>query len=83
MLQELKFQFSTAILTVVTVAAAIAAVVNFKQIHKFPLPDDGAVWVESRGRVVAAHLDPGGAAEFAGIRVHDVLESIQGKRSRM
>jgi two-component system NtrC family sensor kinase len=80
MLQELKFQFSTAILTVVTVAAAIAAVVNFKQIHKFPLPDDGAAWVESHGRVLAARLDPGGAAEFAGIRVHDVLESIQGRR---
>jgi len=78
MLQELKFQFSTAILTVVTVAAAIAAVLNFKQIHKYPLPDDGAVWVENHGRVVAARLDPGGAAEFAGIRVHDVLERIQG-----
>ena len=80
MLQELKFQFSTAILTVVTIAAAIAAVVNFKQIHKFPLPDDGVVWVENHGRVTAARLDPGGAAEFAGVRIHDVLESIQGQR---
>jgi len=78
MLQELKFQFSTAILTVLTVAAAIAAILNFKQIHKFPLPDDGVVWVETHGSVVAARLDPGGAAEFAGIRVQDVLKSIQG-----
>jgi two-component system, NtrC family, sensor kinase len=80
MLQELKFQFSTAILTVLTVAAAVAAVLNFQQIHRFPLPDDGAVWVESHGRVTAARLDRGGAAEFAGIRVNDVLESIQGIR---
>ncbi|HWD98185.1 MAG TPA: PAS domain S-box protein, partial [Bryobacteraceae bacterium] len=80
MLQELKFQFSTAILTVLTVAAAVAAALNFQQIHRFPLPDDGAVWVENHGRVTAARLDPGGAAEFAGIRIHDVLESIQGIR---
>ncbi len=78
MLQELKFQFSTAILTVVTVAAAIAAALNFQQIHRFPLPDDGAAWMERSGRVIAARLDPGGAAEFAGIRAGDVLESIQG-----
>src|SRR5579875_2352639 len=80
MLQELKFQFSTAILTVLTVAAAVAAALNFQQIHRFPLPDDGAVWMESHGRVIAARLDPGGAAAFAGIRVNDVLESIQGVR---
>jgi len=35
MLQELKFQLSTALLTVLTIAAAIAAVLNYQQNQKF------------------------------------------------
>ena len=41
MLQEPKFQLSTAVLTVLTIAAAIAASINYQQLHRFPLPDDG------------------------------------------
>ena len=47
MLQELKFQLSTAILTVLTIAAAIAAALNYQQIHRFRLPDDGVVWADA------------------------------------
>jgi hypothetical protein len=78
MLQELKFQLSTAILTVLTVAAAIAAVLNYQQIQRFKLPDDGVTWVDKGGRVVALRVQPNGPAERAGIRANDVLESIQG-----
>ena len=35
MLQELKFQLSTAILTVLTIAAATAAVLNYQQNQVF------------------------------------------------
>src|SRR5215469_5544568 len=84
MLQELKFQLSTALLTVLTIAAATAAVLNYQQLHKFRLPDDGATWVDragdqGRSEVVALRVMPGGPAERAGIRVNDVLESIQGQ----
>ena len=46
MLQELKFQLSTAILTILTVAAAISAGINFQQQFRFRLPDDGVTWVD-------------------------------------
>ncbi len=49
MLQELKFQLSTAILTVLTIAAAIAAALNYQQIHRFRLPDDGVIWADRDG----------------------------------
>src|SRR5438067_749095 len=45
MLQELKFQLSTAILTVLTITAAIAAALNYQQIHRFRLPDDGVTYL--------------------------------------
>ena len=41
MFQELKFQLSTAILTILTLAASVAAVTNFWQYEHFRLPDDG------------------------------------------
>src|ERR1700748_2810740 len=85
MLQDLKFQLSTAILTVLTIAAAIAAALNYQQIHRFRLPDDGVTWgerVDSAGhtQVIALHAPPKGRAHRAGIRGNDVLESIQAAR---
>src|ERR1700733_5154535 len=82
MLQELKFQLSTAILTVLTIAAAIAAALNYQQIHRFRLPDDGVTWgdrADSSGRnqVMALRVAANGPADRAGIRVNDILKSIQ------
>lgn len=77
MLQELKFQLSTAILTVLTIAAAISAALNFQQMGKFRLADDGVSWAERGGRVVAARVYNDGPAEKAGIRPGDILLSIQ------
>jgi len=78
MLQELKFQLSTAILTVLTIAAAIAAALNYQQNQKFRLPDDGVVWRDQAGQVVAISVQPNGPGDRAGIRVRDVLKTIQG-----
>ncbi len=87
MLQELKFQLSTAILTVLTIAAAIAAVLNYQQIHRFRLPDDGVAWADRTGptgqnQVLAARVLPNGPADRAGIRANDILKSIQGSPIR-
>ena len=62
MFQELKFQLSTAILTILTLAAAVSAVINFQQQHRFRLADDGAVWVDRSHRVEALHLEANGPA---------------------
>jgi len=61
MLQELKFQLSTAILTILTVAAAISAGFNFEQQLRFRLPDDGVTWIDKIG--------PGGQSRVQALRV--------------
>jgi two-component system NtrC family sensor kinase len=78
LLQELKFQLSTALLTVLTIASAIAGAVSYQQLHRFPLPDDGVVWRDRAGQVVAVKVIPNGPADHAGIRANDVVETIQG-----
>ncbi len=80
MFQELKFQLSTALLTVVTVAALAAAGLNFQQLHRFHLPDDGVTWVDrlagSQTEVVARRIATHGGAANAGLRPGDVLVRI-------
>jgi len=78
MLQELKFQLSTAILTILTLAASVAAVANFWQYEHFRLPDDHVVWVDRTGGVEALYVEPDGPGAKAGIHVGDHLERIEG-----
>src|SRR5690242_3921902 len=78
MFQELKFQLSTAILTILTVAAIIAAGINFDQQRKFRLPDDGVTWVDHNGSVQALYVGYGSQATKAGLRSGDVLLKING-----
>ncbi|HLK47358.1 MAG TPA: ATP-binding protein [Bryobacteraceae bacterium] len=78
MFQELKFQLSTAILTIVTLAAGVAAFINFQQQHKFRLPDDGVIWVDRHGGVEALSVPDRSEGERAGLRVGDRLSAING-----
>jgi hypothetical protein len=78
MLQELKFQLSTAILTLLTIAAGVSAVINFDQQRKFRLPDDGAIWVERGTRVEALAVAQRSPAAKAGLTAGDALLSING-----
>ena len=83
MLQELKFQLSTAVLTVLTVAAAISAGINFSQQLLFRLPDDGVTWIDhakpGAGTVVQARrVIPNSGADNAGLRDGDILLKING-----
>ncbi len=76
MFQELKFQLSTAILTILTLAAGVAAVINFDQQRKFRLHDDGVVWVDRAGHVQALEVPGGSAGAKAGVHRGDTLVSI-------
>jgi two-component system, NtrC family, sensor kinase len=83
MLQELKFQLSTAILTILTVAAAISAGINFQQQLRFRLPDDGVTWVDrlapgEASSVRALRVIPESGAANAGLRQGDILRKING-----
>jgi signal transduction histidine kinase len=82
MLQELKFQLSSAILTVITIAAVVAVIVNYDQNRKFPLPDDGVTWVDrdrSSAPVIEAYqITPASGAQRAGLRKGDEILAING-----
>ena len=45
-MRELKGQFAGALLLILTAAAIVVAAINFQQLHKFVLPDDGVTWVD-------------------------------------
>lgn len=77
MLQELKFQVSTAVLTIVTLAAVVSAGINLQQQYRFSLPDDGVIWVDRQQGVEALHVSKQSPGEKAGLRAGDVLLSIE------
>ena len=76
--QELKFQLSTAILTLLTLAAGVSAVINFQQQNRFRLPDDGVIWVDRGAGVQALDVAKERPAAKAGVRTGDILLSING-----
>ena len=81
MFQELKFQLSTAILTILTLAASVAAVFNFDQIHRtdrLRLADDGAIWIDHKDHVEALNMPRDSSAAKAGLRKGDRLLKING-----
>ena len=85
-LKDLKAQFVSALLFVLTVAAVSCAIINFRQHRTYRLPDDGVTWVDRapssdnsrQNKVVALHVLPGSVAGNAGIRAGDVLTFIGG-----
>ena len=81
-MKELKTQLTNALLVVLTVAAVIAAGINFQQQSRYRLPDDGVSWFdrgEQNKRVVVAEMvDPNGPGKRAGIKPGDIILRING-----
>ncbi len=76
--RELKRQFASALLVVLTVAAVVSGGINFQQQRQFRLPDDGVTWMERKGAVEALQVTGDGPAARAGIRAGDRLLQING-----
>ena len=79
MRKDLQFRVSALILALATVAAVIFASINYWKESQFPVPDDGAWWVEQGDGLRAERLVPGGPAENAGIKPGDQLLEIEGR----
>ena len=82
-MRDLKTQFASALLFVLTVAAVCCAVINFRQQSLYHLPDVGVTWVDRPGpdgqnEVTALNVTPGGQGYNAGIRAGDVLLQVAG-----
>jgi two-component system NtrC family sensor kinase len=79
--RDLKTQFVSALLSILTVAAVCCAAISFNQQSRYRLPDDGVFWVDridatGQNQVRALHVSPGSGADNAGIRAGDVLLKI-------
>jgi signal transduction histidine kinase len=81
-LKELKVQLANALLVVLTVAAIIAAGINFQQQSRYRLPDDGVSWSDrtagNRKVVEAVIITDDGPGKRAGLKIGDYVLSING-----
>jgi two-component system NtrC family sensor kinase len=77
-MRGLKFQFSSALLMILTVAAVVSAFLNFQQQSRFVPPDDGAIWVERPAGVEALDVPAGTPAARVGLHPGDILLKING-----
>lgn len=75
-MSESKQQLTRAFLLVLTVAAVVAAVFNFRQQAQVRLPEDGVFWSEREGKVVALMVQPESPAARAGVHEGDFLLRI-------
>ena len=76
-MNELKRQFVSALLAILTVAALVAAGINLQQQGLYHPPDDGVIWDNTATGVTALYVQPGGSADKVGIRQGDILVDIE------
>lgn len=86
-MKDIKGQFIGALFVVLTVAALVAAGINFRQQFAYILPTDGVMWVDRVGPngnnyVVALDVKKGSSAESAGIHKWEVLDRIGNNKVR-
>lgn len=63
---------------VLTVAAVFSAILNFRQLKVFHLPEDGVTWVDRGGHIEAIAVEELSPGQRSGLRVGDELQTIAG-----
>ncbi|MFB3915475.1 MAG: ATP-binding protein [Terriglobales bacterium] len=64
------------VLSILTLAAAIFAWINFNQESRYQLPYDGVWWAERAGAIKAHKVEPQGPGARAGLKPGDILVSV-------
>ncbi len=78
--RQLRLLLSVALPVAVAVVLVCLAIVNIASVHTWRgAPEDGVLWGRQGVNIVAADVAGGSAAEQAGVRVHDVLLTIDGR----
>jgi len=74
--RDFQIRFTASLLTLLTAASVVLAVINFRKEQEFQVPYDGAWWLESSGNLVADRVEANGPAARAGIKVGDRLTAV-------
>lgn len=75
---NLRTRLTAVLLALLTLAAVVLGVLNYRQRSQFELPDDGAVWLDTPAGVRAWQITPGSPAAKAGIKTGDIVTAVGG-----
>ncbi len=76
--RDLQTRFFAIFLALISVAAVVFAWIDFQKGGDFPTPTDGVWWTEDGSHLRAQRVDPEGPGEKAGVKVGDLLLSVDG-----
>ena len=76
MRKDFQFRVSALVLALITLTAIIFAAINFWKEGQYPVPYDGAWWIESGNGLTAERVAAGGPAERAGVKPGDQLLAV-------
>jgi PAS domain S-box-containing protein len=74
--RDFQTRFTAIALALLTVAATVLAVINYRVESRFEVPYDGVWWVEHHGQLTAHRVDAEGPGGRAGIRSGDQLIAV-------
>ena len=78
MKNSLQTRLAASLLALLTLAAVVFGVLNFRQRSQFTLPDDGVTWLDTASGVQAWRVQAGSPAANAGVQSGDMVIQVAG-----